>query len=60
LRTLENYKKENITHIEARALLGSMFDSNGPLSLEDEINTYKEIFTEFKQTTPESSVKIIM
>jgi hypothetical protein len=43
LKVSKNYIKENVTVVEYRHIFGFLFDENGPISLEKEIDIFYRV-----------------
>lgn len=60
-RKCENFVKDGVYRIEARGFLNAIFDENRvPLSIEQEVQIFREVVAEVQKTCPEFSYGLIV
>lgn len=58
-RASKNYIKEMVTIVEYRHIFGMVFDDNGPLTVEQELQIFKRVEMNIRQMFPLFRIKII-
>jgi len=58
-RSSKNYVKEMVTLVEYRHIFGFVFDDNGPLTVEEELEIFHRVELNIRQMFPLFRIKII-
>ena len=59
-RASKNYIKEMVTIVEYRHIFGFLFDEDGPLSVERELEIFYRVEKNIKQLFPLFQIKVII